>query len=82
MPCIYITFIRLHLYSTFRAYKIALDGNRNHRLPTLNLHLLGNLVDVILGPAIGQHHHNFGNSPPHAPVRGKDAFLHVFDGPS
>lgn len=49
-------------------------------VPTLGLHLLGDLVDVVLGPSVRQHHEHLGDSSPGPPHLSEDGLLHVLDG--
>ena len=49
-------------------------------VPTLGLHLLGDLVDVVLGPSVRQHHKHLGDSSPGPAHLSEDSLLHVLDG--
>lgn len=47
---------------------------------TFNLHLLGDLVDVVLGTSISEDHEYFGDSPPDTSLRSEDGVLYVLYG--
>lgn len=49
---------------------------------TFHLHLFGNLVDVVLRAAVGEHHQDVGDSPADSSLGREDVLPHVLDGPT